>query len=117
MNLIHLQKIADKVCDHFGIKRIEIAWNERFSWTIGVYRGNKIEIRAKPPYIDTLLHELAHYFKDERYRLKIPGFFKIVKFGGTEILVKIGTSHDKLFKQCFKEIKDFHYGIAKRRKS
>ena len=113
MNLKTAQKIANKICDEFGMPNIEIRWNERLKWTLGIYRYTHIDLNPIAT-VKTLLHELAHHLKTSRYKAQVEGYFKhsTISWGLT---LEIGTHHDKLFKECLRHIKWFHYGIAERK--
>ena len=124
------QMIADDICNHFDIKRILCKWNPYLKTTLGLYyRGNRIELHRKAG-VSTLLHELAHHLRSERFRKRVPGFFlrgitrkmeldhidargrKWYSATGPleEYFFYKDRPHSNLFKKCLSEIEKYFYG-------
>jgi hypothetical protein len=130
------QGFADKVCDHFGMSRLDICLNRRLGWrTIGQYGETHINLALSE--IDdnrTLIHEMAHHLKDHRFKTNAPGYFRIIRArkmvptgrddglysaSGEEedLKVKVGTIHDHLFRECLHEIERFADRLAGRERA
>jgi len=133
MTLNELQLYSDQVCEHFGMRRIPVVENRRLRKTLGVYKGDKIELASRGKRLFVLRHELAHHLHYTRYEQRKEGYVKIemrpkmvldsVDEKGQKryaprgklspVYIKVGTSHGKLFKKCLKEIKAFDLELMK----
>lgn len=122
------QKLADSVCGHFGVIPVKVKINFRLKTTYGIYRNSVIELRSiSDETNETLIHELAHHLRSERFRKRVPGYFLTMMahkmqlssidasgqkwYSATGPLEKVtfyrDGPHSKIFKKCYREISNY----------
>lgn len=119
-----LQKLSDRICQHFEMEQIPVQLNIRLKKYLGLYHITHIVVRHTR--IDTLLHELAHHLEQYRFTHHVKGYYKTEMHPAMEpcpdkpgwyaptgkpvpIDLKIGSRiHGKPFKQCLTDIIDYY---------
>lgn len=119
------QKLANKICLHFGMNPIPITFYRKKHKILGTYNIDKIKLNIYSGNlsIHTLFHELAHYLDDYRFKTLRKGYYKMMMcnsmqpckdhpgwFAATGPLKSVYfkmSVHRKAFKQCYLEIVNF----------
>lgn len=127
MTLNELQLYSDQICAHFGMEKIPVIINRRIRRFLGFYRRGRIELAEyHGKNLSTLVHELAHHLRYDRFKKRVSGYFKMemwpkmvfsvdekgkewytAKGEPSPVYIKVGTSHGKLFKECLKDINEY----------
>lgn len=127
-----LQIVADKICKHFKMKPILLRVNGRLKTTHGLYRHECIDFNPKVIGLGLLVHELAHHLKLTKYDQRKDGYYKmemwpkmvfdhvdengVTQFSAkgepSPVYIRTGTSHDKKFWECIRDIKRFAWKIV-----
>lgn len=133
MKRAQLQKIANQVCNQFYMSKLSIEFSDKLTWRYGDYDGTNNRIRIGSGAnrffhnVDTLLHELAHHLHHYRFENKIPGFYKMEIWpamvldhidesgqkwyaakGEKKPVYFITGTHDKVFRRCLNEIREYY---------
>lgn len=128
LELEHLQKHSNLICEHFGMRKIPIEINNRLKRTLGLYCWDRIELNPKiGKCLGTLRHELAHHLKQIRFEQRVEGFYKMemwpamvldsIDENGQKwyaakgelhpVYFKVGNHHGPHFRKCLKDIEAY----------
>jgi hypothetical protein len=117
------ERLTAQICADFRLPAIELRLKFLRKSLLGEYGITYINLN-KSAVTETVVHELAHHLEQHRWEHNETGYFEIIRVHKmipsgrddgyfvaadelTDCKIKRGTSHNKLFKECYEDICEF----------